>query len=84
MTPAELRAALTELGWSAPHLARLLGVGEKTPTNWLLGRAKVPQDVEEWLDLRLGRHRWEAHNYPPPRAASTGGARAGKPIRWRW
>lgn len=57
MTPQELRAALTDLGWSAPHLARLLGVGEKTPTNWMLGRAKVPEDVAEWLALYLRNHR---------------------------
>lgn len=57
MTPQELRAALTELGWSSTHLARLLGVREKTPTNWLLGRANVPADVAEWLVLYLRNHR---------------------------
>ena len=68
MTPNELRAALTELGWSAPHLARLLGVGEKTPTNWLLGRARVPQDVAEWVVWYLRQYRWLMFNDPPPRA----------------
>ena len=70
MTPNELRAALTELGWSAPHLARLLGVGEKTPTNWLLGRAKVPQDVAWWLDRYARWCQIGLHNQPPPRAAA--------------
>ena len=76
MTPNELRAALTELGWSAPHLARLLGVGEKTPTNWLLGRAKVPQDVAWWIKEYLYGHRAFLFICPPPRAAAgkeTGG-----------
>ena len=70
MTPQELRAALTELGWSAPHLARLLGVGEKTPTNWLLGRAKVPQDVADWVDEYAYGHRWFLFCRPPPRTAA--------------
>lgn len=70
MTPAELRAALKELGWSAPHLARLLGVGEKTPTNWLLGRTKVPEDIGRWLLMRLHVHQSVEQSYPPPRAAA--------------
>lgn len=67
MTPADLRAALTELGWSAPHLARLLGVGEKTPTNWLLGRAKVPVDVAVWLSGHIVWHQQAMRLCPPPR-----------------
>ena len=70
MTPNELRAALTELGWSAPHLARVLGVGEKTPTNWLLGRAKVPDDVASWVSRYARWCRIGLHNQPPPRAAA--------------
>jgi transcriptional regulator with XRE-family HTH domain len=69
MTPDELRAALTELGWSAPHLARLLGVGEKTPTNWLLGRAKVPEDVGEWIEGSLSVFRWGIMKNMPRAAA---------------
>ena len=75
MTPQELRAALTELGWSAPHLARLLGVGEKTPTNWLLGRAKVPDDVAEWLHQCVSIYHWGMVKNMPRAAAGkeTGG-----------
>jgi transcriptional regulator with XRE-family HTH domain len=68
MTPDELRAALKELGWSAPHLARLLGVGEKTPTNWELGRAKVPSDVSQWVSVYVYNHRVLVRS--APRAAA--------------
>lgn len=45
MTPQQLKATLTELGWSTTHLAHVLGVGAKTPSNWTTGRTKMPHSI---------------------------------------
>lgn len=66
MTPQALRDTLTQLGWSTTHLARVLGVGAKTPTNWVLGRAKMPQDLAQWLERYARWCRIGLHNQPVP------------------
>jgi plasmid maintenance system antidote protein VapI len=66
MTPPTLRATLETLGWRAPSLARLLGVPDKTPTNWLLGRYQMPPDAAAWLARRLADHHRAMRDDPPP------------------
>jgi len=61
-----LRATLETLGWNAPYLARLLGVPDKTPTNWLLGRYQMPSDAAAWLARRLDDHHRAMRDDPPP------------------
>jgi plasmid maintenance system antidote protein VapI len=61
-----LRATLATLGWRAPYLARLLGVPDKTPTNWLLGRYQMPPDAAAWLARRLDDHHRAMRDDPPP------------------
>lgn len=43
MTPAEIRAALKTIGWSADHFGRVLGVAPGTVRNWTLGRNRIPE-----------------------------------------
>lgn len=62
MTPAELRATLDHLGWSARQLGEMLEMHPKTPQHWLLGRAAVPPDVADWLQRRAACLRAD----PPP------------------
>jgi plasmid maintenance system antidote protein VapI len=73
MPPSTLRATLETLGWRAPYLARLLGVPDKTPTNWLLGRYQMPPDAAAWLARRLDDHHRAMRDDPPP--ATTNGRR---------
>jgi plasmid maintenance system antidote protein VapI len=66
MSPGALKATLKTLGWNAPHLAKLLGVPTKTPTNWLLGRYAMPADAAAWLARRLDDHHRAMRDDPPP------------------
>lgn len=67
MTPTTLRSTLAKLGWSARHLARLLGVQPTTPHNWLLGRNAMPADSAAWLARRLADHERAMRDDPAPR-----------------
>jgi hypothetical protein len=49
-------------------LARLLGIPERTPGNWTMGRYAVPADVAAWLQRRLSEHQRMMRDDPPPQA----------------
>lgn len=66
MTPATLRATLSELGWSLRHLARVLCRPTGTVTNWTRDRYSVPPDVAEWLLRRVALHQAWMRADPPP------------------
>jgi hypothetical protein len=52
MTPAELRAALTALGWSWADLAEPLGIDRSVPQRW----TQVPPMVVLWVEQSLHWH----------------------------
>ena len=49
MTPAQLRARLAALGWTQRHLAKMLGVTERTVSRWLAGSTPVPLHCQRYL-----------------------------------
>ena len=51
MTPAELRAALADLGLTQSGFARLARVDPRTVRRWVAGDAAVPGPVVVLLDL---------------------------------
>jgi hypothetical protein len=61
MTPAELHAALTAIGWSGRELAIRIGSHRNLPTAWLQGRTPIPPPIATWLN-RLAR----LHQQNPP------------------
>ena len=66
MSPAEFRAALDTLGWSARSLARLLGRRPNTVIAWgHPARGGPPDDVAAWIGLWLDHLR----QHPPPPTA---------------
>ena len=69
MTPADLSAALTALGWSQRELARQLGCAESSVRQWLTGKARMRADLAAWV-LDLARYH-VGHPAPDaPRAVS--------------
>ena len=74
MTPAALKSTLATLGWSARQLGTMLGMSERSPGNWLLGRSAVPPEVAAWLERRAVAHQAYldsvAHD-PPPQMRET-------------
>ena len=42
MTPADLRIAMGQLGWSVASLSRIFGVTERAVYKWLSGAVPVP------------------------------------------
>lgn len=55
LTPAEVRAARAELGWTRPQLARVLGVSFQAVRHWEEGRrpCRGPAAVLIGIALRL-------------------------------
>ena len=45
MTPAALRIAMGQLGWSVASLSRIFGVTERGVYKWLSGTVPVPRYV---------------------------------------
>jgi hypothetical protein len=45
MTPADLRIAMGQLGWSVADLSRIFGVTERGVYKWLSGAVPVPRYV---------------------------------------
>jgi len=59
MTGADLRAALSELGWSQGDLAVRLGIHRNAVTEWAQGRRAVPKYAAEYLRvMRLVNEIW--------------------------
>ncbi len=56
MTPAELKGALIDLGWTDKHLSRLLGCHHSLVQAWGLGRAEVPPPIADWLGGLVACH----------------------------
>lgn len=53
MTAADLKHSLKTLGWSQTRLAEVLGVTNKTVSEWATGKTAVPKHVDAYLDLAL-------------------------------
>ena len=69
MTPCNLSAALTALGWSQRELARQLGVAESSVRQWMTGKSRMREELAAWL-LDLARYH-VGHPAPDaPRAVS--------------
>jgi hypothetical protein len=71
MSPAALRSALGILGWSTRHLARILGLPERTPSEWTAGRYAMPAEYSAWLQRRLAAHEQAMRDDPPPAPKGT-------------
>ena len=69
MTPADLSAALTALGWSQRELARQLGCAESSVRQWLTGKSRMRPALAAWL-LDLARYHAEHPAPSAPRAVS--------------
>ena len=57
MTKDEMRACLSELGWSQNELCRRLGLHVNTATKW--PEEKIPEYVAAYLRLRAAVKRME-------------------------
>jgi hypothetical protein len=62
MTPAELKAALTAIGWSGRELSIRADCHRNLPVRWLHGSIPVPLSIAAWLN-RLARFH-EQHPAP--------------------
>lgn len=49
MNSIDLKAALSELGWSQKYLASRLGCDEDTVSRWCTGKTAVPAYVSEYI-----------------------------------
>ena len=56
MTPAEFRAALATLHWSARYVAVLAGYNPTISSQWVSGRTNVPEHLAEWLVRLAAAH----------------------------
>jgi len=61
MTPHQQRLAI--IGWGERHFAKLLGRSYSTVRRWLDGTARMPPEIEAWLD-QVAR---AVAALPPPR-----------------
>lgn len=53
MDAADLRSALTTLGWTQGDLSRRLGVHRNTANEWAQGKRAVPEYVSEYLRVMV-------------------------------
>jgi hypothetical protein len=49
MSPYRIGLYLTTIGWSERELARRTGHHQTEVRRWMIGAAKIPADVAEWL-----------------------------------
>ena len=56
MTPAELHAAFTSLGWRQNDLCRRLGVTPTTVSRWSTGATPIPVYASAYLRLASDIH----------------------------
>jgi hypothetical protein len=65
MTPDEMRAALTELGWKQADFWRRAGLDKNTPSRWLSGATPIPEWVGAYLGVMLDVQRLHAKYVQP-------------------
>lgn len=71
MTPQELDAALSTLGWKGAELTRRAGVVANTVWRWRRGLTPIPPWVDEYLRAMMAIKALAAEFVEPSRAAPT-------------